>query len=244
MIDKIMFEIPCTEGTVIKRNSQFTMTISVDGHAVQCHCPTTGRVGNIDLAGRPCLLSPSSSPERKTRYTVEAVSLDRPEDFPKKWIGINQNAANRYVEHYLRSGAFADMTGTGDVSREVFLGKSKLDFLIGDTYVEVKTPLQDIQLEIPEWIRTKKVTPFSSTDRFVRHITELADSLETHQKAVLIVDFIYDNPGFKVITHSTHYDDVKRAVDSAKKKGVEIWQVNFEIDAEGVLLRKHFPIDV
>lgn len=75
-------------------------------------------------------------------------------------------------------------------------------------------------------------------------ITELADSLETHQKAVLIVDFIYDNPGFKVIAHSTHYDDVKRAVDSAKKKGVEIWQVNFEIDAEGVLLRKHFPIDV
>lgn len=242
--DRILFESRCTEGIIVRRNSQFTMSVSVGGETVPCHCPTTGRVGNIDLAGRPCLLSPSSSPERKTRYTVEAISLDRPEDSPKKWIGINQNAANRYVEHYLRSGAFSDMTGGGDVRREVFLGKSKLDFLVGDTYVEVKTPLQDIQLDIPEWVKTKKVTPFSSTDRFVRHITELADSLEKHQKAVLLVDFIYDNPGFKVITHSTHYDDVKRAVDSAKDKGVEIWQANFEIDAEGVVLRKHFPIDV
>ena len=244
MADTIMFDPPCTEGVIERRRSQFTMAVAVGGETVLCHCPTTGRVGNIDLAGRPCLLSPSQDPGRKTRFTVEAVSLDRPEDSPKKWIGINQNAANRYVEHYLRSGGFEDMVGRGEVRREVFLGRSKLDFLVGDTYVEVKTPLQDIQLDIPGWVRTKKTAPFSSTDRFVRHITELADSLESHQKAVLLVDFVYDNPGFKVITHSIHYEEVKDAVDSAKEKGVEIWQANFEITAEGVALRKHFPIDV
>ena len=244
MADTIMFDPPCTEGVIERRRSQFTMAVAVGGETVLCHCPTTGRVGNIDLAGRPCLLSPSQDPGRKTRFTVEAVSLDRPEDSSKKWIGINQNAANRYVEHYLRSGGFEDMVGRGEVRREVFLGRSKLDFLVGDTYVEVKTPLQDIQLDIPGWVRTKKTAPFSSTDRFVRHITELADSLESHQKAVLLVDFVYDNPGFKVITHSIHYEEVKDAVDSAKEKGVEIWQANFEITAEGVALRKHFPIDV
>ena len=76
--------------------------VSVNGETVQCHCPTTGRIGNIDLSGRPCLLSPSDNPKRKTRYTVEAISLGRPDDSNKRWIGINQNAANRYVEHYLR----------------------------------------------------------------------------------------------------------------------------------------------
>lgn len=244
MIDKIMFEIPCTEGTIIKRNSQFTMTVSVDGLAVQCHCPTTGRVGNIDLAGRPCLLSPSSSPERKTRYTVEAVSLDRPEDFPKKWIGINQNAANRYVEHYLRSGAFADMIGTGDVSREVFLGKSKLDFLVGDCYLEVKTPLQHLQVDIPDYVKTKKVTPFSSTDRMTRHMKELASSLESHQRAVMLIVFLYDNPGFRVVERSTNYEQVKATVEECVSKGVETWQANFRIDPEGVSLIGYFRIDV
>ena len=244
MTDMIKFDHPCSEGVIEKRRSQFTMAVAIGGETVLCHCPTTGRIGNIDLAGRPCLLSPSRDPGRKTRHTVEAVSLDRPEDDPKRWIGINQNAANRYVEHYLRGGGFEDMVGKGEVRREVLLGGSKLDFLVGDTYVEVKTPLQDIQLDIPGWVRTKKVAPFSSTDRFIRHITELAGSLESHQKAVLLVDFIYDNPGFRVITHSTHYEEVKDAVERAKERGVEIWQANFEITAEGVSLRKHFPIDV
>ena len=68
------------------------MLIDVAGETVSCHCPTTGRIGKIDLSGRPCLLSESTNPERKTPYTVEAISLNRPEDAGKKWIGINQNA--------------------------------------------------------------------------------------------------------------------------------------------------------
>ena len=101
-MESISFPVPLTEGTIVKRTSIYTMDVSVNGETVQCHCPTTGRIGNIDLSGRPCLLSPSDNPKRKTRYTVEAISLGRPDDSNKRWIGINQNAANRYVEHYLR----------------------------------------------------------------------------------------------------------------------------------------------
>ena len=114
-------------------------------------------------------------------------------------IGINQNAANRYVEHYLRNGGFSDMVGTNqDVQREKFLGASKLDFLVGNTYLEVKTPLQHLQLDIPDYVKTKKQTPFSSTDRMVKHFQELAGSLAEHQRAILLTCFIYDNPGFQV----------------------------------------------
>lgn len=242
----IKFDKPLVEGVIEKRKSQFTMLVDVDGKTgVACHCPTTGRIGNLDIAGRPCLLSASDDPKRKTPYTVEAVSLARPQDKRKSWIGINQNAANRYVEHYLANGGFADMVGTGnDVQREKFLGDSKLDFLVGSTYLEVKTPLQSLQVEVPEWVKTKKMTPFSSTDRFVRHITELTNSLESHQRAILLTCFIYDNPGFQVIEKSTNYDSVKKAVDAAQEKGVEIWQANFKIDAKGVKLTRYFPIEV
>lgn len=241
-----VFEIPLVEGVIDKRKSQFTMLVSVDGQSgVSCHCPTTGRIGNLDVTGRPCLLSKSTDPNRKTPYTVEAVSLNRPEDTDKTWIGINQNAANRYVEHYLRNGGFADMVGTeNEIQRETFLGDSKLDFLVGTTYLEVKTPLQHLQIDVPEWVKTKKVAPFSSTGRMQRHMTELGKSLREHERAIMLVCFIYDNPGFQIIERSTNYEEVKATVDESVSKGVETWQANFEITTEGVKLKKYFPIEI
>lgn len=240
-----VFEPRLTEGVIQKRKSQFTMIVNIDGEDISCHCPTTGRVGNIELAGRPCLLSKSVDPTRKTPYTVEAVSLNRPEDTDKSWIGINQNAANRYVEHYLKKGAFSEMIAeNGAVQREQILGVSKLDFLVGNTYLEVKTPLQTLQIDIPDYVKTKKITPFSSTDRFVKHITELANSLQGHERAILLTCFLYDNPGFEVIERSTNYEEVSAAVSSATKKGVECWQANFKISSNAVELTKYFKLSL
>lgn len=243
-MESISFPEPLTEGTIVKRTSIYTMDVSVNGETVQCHCPTTGRIGNIDLSGRPCLLSPSDNPKRKTGYTVEAISLGRPDDSDKRWIGINQNAANRYVEHYLRNGGFPDMVEGTEVRREVFLGESKLDFLVGDCYLEVKTPLQHLQVDIPDYVKTKKVTPFSSTDRMTRHMKELASSLESHQRAVMLIVFLYNNPGFRVVERSTNYEQVKATVEECVSKCVETWQANFRIDPEGVSLIGYFRIDV
>lgn len=219
-----VFDTPLIEGIVTKRTSIYTMLIDIDGTEVSCHCPTTGRIGNLDISGRPCLLSKAVDPNRKTPYTVEAISLNQSEDTEKNWIGINQNAANRYIEHYLVNGGFADMVGTGnDVKREQFLGISKLDFLVGTTYLEVKTPLQQLQAVIPDYVKTKKVTPFSSTDRFVKHITGLGNSLKDHERAILLTCFIYDNPGFEVIERSTNYEQVTAAVGKSTMMGLETW---------------------
>ncbi len=234
------------EGIIEKRKSQFTMLVTAEGQTgVPCHCPTTGRIGNIDVSGRPCLLSRSADPNRKTAFTVEAISLDRPEDERKTWIGINQNAANRYVEYYLKNGDFADMLGqVREVRREVFLGKSKLDFLVGNTYLEVKTPLQHLQVEVPAWVRTKKVTPFSATGRMTKHFEELGGSLREHERAIMLVCFLYDNPGFRIVERSTNYEQVRELVDRNVTKGVETWQANLEITPAGVALKKYFPIHI
>lgn len=239
------FVTPLCEGVVEKRKSQFTMLVQVNGMTYSCHCPTTGRIGNLELPGRPCLLSKSSDPARKTTYTVEAISLNRPENSEKIWIGINQNMANRYVEHYLANGGFSEMVGIPEsVLREKFLGVSKLDFLVGNTYLEVKTPLQHLQIDIPSYVKTKKVTPFSSTDRMVKHITELAGSLQSHQRAILLTVFLYDNPGFQVIERSTNYEVVKKAVNQSVSLGVEIWQANFKITPQTVTLERYFRIEL
>lgn len=141
MKDNVVFEYkkPLKEAVIKRRKSQFTIDVVFDDEVLVCHCPTTGRIGNIDLAGIPCLLSESNDPKRKTPCTVEAVSLDLPTSREKSWIGINQNAANRYVENALVKGSFHDIvSGYDTVLREQALGNSKLDFLVGNTYIESK----------------------------------------------------------------------------------------------------------
>ena len=242
------FAEPLQEGVIVRRKSQFTMAVAFRGEELSFHCPTTGRIGSLDVAGLPCLVSLASNGGRKTAGTVEAVSLARPDDANKEWIGINQNAANRYVEHYLRCGGLAEVVGGTfgeprvDVRREVFLGQSKLDFLVGDTFLEVKTPLQHLQVEVPSWVKVKKATPFSSTGRMQRHVGELAKSLADHQRAVLLVCCIYDNPGFQVVERSTNYEQVKATMDASVARGVAVWQANFRLTPAGVTLQKVMPV--
>lgn len=240
----IKFSPPLAEGVIISRKWQFIFLAEVEGKEYRCHCPCTGRIGNIDVAGRPCLLSKSKDKSRKTQYTVEAISLNKPENSQKTWVGINQNNANRYVEYCLQNNALSDMVQLkSTVLREQAVGNSKLDFFIDDTYIEVKTPLLSLQLDIPKYVKQKKVAPFSSIDRFCKHIVELENSLKSHQRAIMLLVFLYDNPGFKVLTRGTNFGKIQKLTTDAFSNGVELWQANFEITSEKVALSRYFKLD-
>lgn len=134
------FPEPLEEGTVLSRPNRFIMVVKVGASTIRCHCPTTGRLEEIRISSIPCLVSRAKGHARKTEATVEAISLDPPERRTKSWIGINQTAANRYVEFFLRTNQMPAIA-SGAVRREVRVGSSRIDFPVGETYVEVKTPL-------------------------------------------------------------------------------------------------------
>lgn len=79
-----------------------------------------------------------------------------------------------------------------EVKREVKLGDSKLDFLVGNTYIEVKTPLTTNHVKYGENIKEKPTTPFPSTERFTKHINGLLVSLDNHERAILLTVYQYD----------------------------------------------------
>lgn len=60
-----LFEKPLQEGILLKRNSRFTMDVLLDGVTVKCHCPTTGRIGDVDTKNIACLVSKSEDVKRK-----------------------------------------------------------------------------------------------------------------------------------------------------------------------------------
>lgn len=238
------FSEPLREGVILARPNRFIMDVDFgDGVPARCHCPAVSRIGGLELAGRPCLVSDSRNPKRKMPLTVEAFSLQQPDTAEKQWIGINQNASNRYVEHFLREGALKAVTGpVTEVRREVPLGASRLDFLMNDDlYLEVKTPLVQIQTAVPPYVPRLPEVPFNSTERALRHLRELAASLERNERAVVLYCLYYENDGFRFY-HGTTYDEVLATVDEVRAAGVELWQADFRIDAEGVALRRAFPL--
>ena len=73
-----------------------------------------------------------------------------------------------------------------EISREVKLGKSKIDFKVDDTYIEVKTPLPIINVKYGKNIKTRPVSPFSGTERFEKHLKELTEALKGDENAILL----------------------------------------------------------
>ena len=201
---------------------------------LRCHCPTTGRLGDLNLKGLPCLYSTSKNPKRKTGNTVEAISTSTESD---TWVGINQNAANRYFEFFLRNGSLRRLA-EGEVKREVRLGKSRIDFQIGDAYIEVKTPL--IMLPAGDDVPRVRRNKFDSFDRLIRHMGELRRSLKKGKRAKIVLCYLYDARPFDPPKPDRTNRRILAAARAAEDAGVERWQVNLKIDKKGVSLIRYF----
>jgi sugar fermentation stimulation protein A len=231
------FESPLAIGKVICRPNRFIIHAENGGKSLVCHCPTTGKIGNISLNGLPCLLSESSNKKRKTTHTVEAISIDD----GKSWIGINQNAVNRYVEHFFRVGLLDKIVPNGHkILREQKIGNSKLDFKIENTYVELKTPLMYVPWEVSKIpIQERSASYF---ERFIKHMNDLRNSLKEQENPTMITCFIYDAPMFQIPKPTEKNKNIRDVVLNAVKSGVKIWQLNLNIDRYGVGVIKYFDI--
>lgn len=247
---KYLFNSQLLEGLILKRSNRFLMDVLINNEIVRCHCPSTGRIGGIVFDKIPCLLSGcSENSDRKTKYTIEAISLNNSNDKKKYWVGINQVRANRYVEYFLKTNQLSKIVKCDkntEVLREKCIGNSKLDFLVDNSYIEVKTPLVQLQLKRHYFtnknVKIKEIDNFNSTDRFLKHIGELSKSLRTHEKAYLITLFMFDAKKFNP-PHSERYEYIFKAVSEARKSGVEMWQVNLVLDEFGVELKSYCRMD-
>jgi len=228
------FPRPLKRGTILARPNRFIMLVRAQGKTLRCHCPTTGRLGDLKLAGLPCLYSVSANIARKTGYTVEAVSIS---PVGNSWVGINQTAANRYFEFFLRNGMLSRLA-EGPVQREVKLGESRIDFLVGNAYIEVKTPL--ITLPAPVSVARVARSRFDSFDRLIRHMSELRGSLSKGKRAKIVLCYLYDAKPFKPPEPNQTNARILAAARAAEEAGVERWQVNLKVTKDGVSLLRYF----
>ncbi len=242
MEKKLLFPRKLEEGLIKSRPNRFIMEVELDGAIVKCHCPSTGRIGSIGFEDVPCLLSKGGE-GRKTPFTVEAISLDAPGRRKKRWIGINQTRANDYVAFFLREGALGEMLPAIEtIGREVKLADSRIDFLVnGRDYVEVKMPLNDLPCEGHPNYKGRDPRPISY-ERIVKHFTDVGNSISDGSRAIFLLCYVFDASPFTVPLPRLQEQLIVNAARKAVDKGLENWQINFAIDAEGVTLLRYFPL--
>jgi sugar fermentation stimulation protein A len=243
--ERYVFGEALDEGLIVSRPNRFIMNVSVDGKVRRCHCPTTGRVGDVVFKDVPCLVQKSADLKRSTWGTVEAVSLDPPEREQKSWIGIDQGRANDIVSYFISSGRLENMVGqVRTLRREVKMGDSRIDFLINDdVLLEVKTPLH--MLKIEGYPDHSSRDGFTSFERTMRHFTEISEHVPEGKRGIVLLCHLYNAPKFRVPSaNSTMAEKMKAAVRDATLKGVENWQVNFKLDRNGVELLDCFKLDL
>ena len=136
---KILFDQILIKAIIKSRINRFIFIVDINGKEVEAHCPTGGIIAGIsrkNIKDLPCLLSDHGlNTSRRTRYTVEALSLDD----GLTYMGINQTKSNRYVEEFLRNEEVTRKLKISDsIKREKRLGNSRIDFKVDDCYIEVK----------------------------------------------------------------------------------------------------------
>lgn len=229
---KFLFDKPLIDGTIVERPNRFIMMVEINGKIEKCHCPTTGKIGDIEFSNIPCLLSESDNVSRKTKYTVEAI-------YPEKGVcvGINQTKANNYINFLLQNNLIKDIIDVQEVKREVKLNTSRIDFLVNNNlYLEVKTLLRNLPFG-----RKGDMRDFNSFDRTGRHYQEISLQIPKGKKAVVALCYMYDAKSFT--TPKEVKQEIKDIIQESKRKGLERWQINLDFDKKGVSLNKYFKID-
>ena len=235
---KIYFDKPLLHATIKSRINRFIFIVDLNGLEVEAHCPSGGKIAGIPrklMTQIPCLLSDhEDKPNRRTRYTVEAISLDG----GATYMGINQTASNHYVHQLLQDeNVQHTLMIAGPVVREKRLGNSRIDFKVDDTYIEVKTMVAEYYGKIDDRLRSLMKPQEPSIERAQKHIRELTREVDAHgTKAIVLTVFQYDAPKFTPPVDNPKYKDFVEDLKIAKASGVKQVQLNLMITTKYVEL--------
>ena len=235
---KLYFNEPLIKAIIKERVNRFIFIVELDGELVEAHCPSDGTIAGIprkNFKSIKCLLSDhEDKPNRRTRYTVEAISLDNGHTY----MGINQTTSNHYVHQFLQDEDVQSVLSiNGPIAREKKLGNSRIDFKVNDTYIEVKTMVAEYYGKASKQLMILMKPQEPSVERMQKHIRELTHEVNTHKsKAIMLTVFQYDAPKFEPPVDNPKYAEFVEDLKTAKASGVRQVRMNLRITDKHVEL--------
>lgn len=230
------FTAPCREASFIRRYKRFTVEATAldgkdKGETLLAHTNNTGSMLGLLRQGNRALLSPAPNPNRKLKYTLEALEL------AGTLVGVNTLTPNRMLHRAWETGAMQELAGYTHFKKEATVGQSRLDaHLCGDTS------------EL--WVECKNVTmveddvacfPDAVTERGQKHLRELMALAETGVRVALF--FLVQRTDGRCFGPADVVDPVyAQLFYEAMDKGVEAWPYVAHVDRRGISLGKRLAV--
>ncbi len=200
---------PLFGGSLVDRPNRFTLRVKTPEGIRKCHLRDPGRLRELMIPGLPVVFFDRSSVGRKTDCEVFMI-------WKGVWTIVNSGLHSDLAEEVLTSLGLE-----GEVRREVKFGDSRVDFLVGDTLVEVKgcTLVRDGLALFPD----------APTERGRRHVLNLIRAVKSGMRALIL--FLVMRPDAQMLSPNWDTDpNFSEALLKAVKSGVSVRAVKFRYD--------------
>ena len=226
------FEGPFLKGRIIKRRVRFLTDVALDdGRVVEAHLADRGRLESIIEPGAEVWLAPSDNPARKTAFTTFIARSNG------VLVCVDPAGANRLVVDLIRRGALPSLGVPRGIRTEVKIGGSRFDIAIdrargATVIVEVKsvTACRDGVGMFPD----------APSERASRHTRELTERVIGGAPAAIVL--CAQRGDVRRIKPHPVDPQFAVALHEARKAGVKVVGVTFEVTPQGFQLVGRVPV--
>ncbi len=229
---------PLVEARFLRRYKRFFADVEINGQVEVAHVANTGSLKSCLAENAPCLVTRSTNPERKLKWSLQAI---KPE---KVWIGVNTQWPSILVEEVFKEKKIPDWQVFEALQKEVKTSQgTRLDFCF--SRVDAQGAIHS------HFVEVKNVTfkqgesalfPDAVTERGQKHLIELME-LQKVKNTTTEILFVVQRTD---VLHVSSADDIDpeygKILRQAQAKGVKIRALQFEVHSKGITFTCELPI--
>ena len=229
----------CIAGSFVRRVKRFSVEIIVDGESVWIHSNNTGSMMGLLRQGSPILASPAANPNRKLKWTQEAVGLRMASGV--KWVGVNTQTPNKMLKAAFEADRLHWAKGYTVFKSEAKVGDSRADGVLRTA---------DDSLP-PLWIECKNVTmvedevacfPDAVTERGRKHLNNMINLVKQGQRAAFF--YLIQRPDGHCFAPADVIDPAYADLFyEALELGVEVYPYRATVTEAGIELGELLPVN-
>ena len=216
-------------GTFKSRPNRFIANIEINDKLEVCHVKNTGRCKELLTPDAKVFVQESNNPNRKTKFSLISVVKEN------RLINMDSQVPNKVVHEWILSGGLFDNVTL--IKPESKYNNSRFDFYVEADNKKIFIEVKGVTLEDKGVVRF----PDAPTERGVKHIKELCNSLEEGYEAYVIFviqmkDVLYFEPNSE--THKAFADALK----DAQKSGVNILALDCDVTENTIEIRNFVDV--
>jgi len=242
------FEQKLIEGVLLKRYKRFFADVElvIDGKTQVhvAHVPNTGSLKGCLEPGQRCLVEPASNPERKLRWTLQALQSGS----GKNWVGVNTANPGKLLQEGFANQKISGWKKFKFIKPEIKISKeTRLDFLLCETEPTEKQ-IKTLDFKSARFVEVKNVTmanqigknlvaqfPDSVTERGLKHLHELIELKEKGFDAEIL--FFVQRTDCDYFAGAEQIDpEYVKALRLAQKSGVIITALESQLSKQKIEL--------